>query len=380
MLKSKLLLSILLIISLVIPIGAQSPNSQQTNQDDSVIKIGTQLVNLDVQVINKKNNIPVKGLTIDNFEIYEDGVKQTISNFSQDQLPLSVLVLLDVSGSVEGISTELKEATIKALNSLKPEDEVSLMAFATGTGQLNSFTKNKQAVIDSVEEIRRKTIAYGKGTDFNNAVFDAIDHMKKYSNPTYRKAVIAITDNILSLPPDDEKKKVINKLLESDISINALLVEDSKVKLRTFSFNQTSLSTFGSNGFVGQKGGGGGGGGGGRPPAASPPARTPTITRNTESSSPALRSVNTSSLSRDVVDEYVKETGGEIVDARKTPLVDRFTELVSHLRARYSLAYISSNSNNKVKLRKLKVKVVSAGKEMDDIVIKTKKGYFSLPE
>lgn len=373
-------MSILLIISLVIPIGAQSPNSQQTNQDDSVIKIGTQLVNLDVQVINKKNNIPVKGLTIDNFEIYEDGVKQTISNFSQDQLPLSVLVLLDVSGSVEGISTELKEATIKALNSLKPEDEVSLMAFATGTGQLNSFTKNKQAVIDSVEEIRRKTIAYGKGTDFNNAVFDAIDHMKKYSNPTYRKAVIAITDNILSLPPDDEKKKVINKLLESDISINALLVEDSKVKLRTFSFNQTSLSTFGSNGFVGQKGGGGGGGGGGRPPAASPPARTPTITRNTESSSPALRSVNTSSLSRDVVDEYVKETGGEIVDARKTPLVDRFTELVSHLRARYSLAYISSNSNNKVKLRKLKVKVVSAGKEMDDIVIKTKKGYFSLPE
>ncbi|KAF0236497.1 MAG: von Willebrand factor type A, partial [bacterium] len=224
MLIRKIFLVIFLIVSLFIPTLAQFPNPKLTQEDEETIRINTELVSFDIQVLNKKTSNPLNGLTVDNFEIYENGVKQNISNFSQDKLPLSVLILLDVSGSVEGISTELREATIKALNLLKPEDEVSLMAFASDTGAINAFTRDKQAIIDNIEQVRLKTIALGRGTVFNKAASDAIKHIKQFASPNYRKVIIAITDNIVLRPSSKEKQKIITNLLEEGITMSGLLV------------------------------------------------------------------------------------------------------------------------------------------------------------
>src|ERR1043166_9186379 len=82
------------------------------------------------QVIDKKTRKVFGGLRREDFEIYEENVRQPIVYFSQDQLPLSVLLLLDISRSVTPIIEQVGAGANEALQRLKPEDEVAVMAFA----------------------------------------------------------------------------------------------------------------------------------------------------------------------------------------------------------------------------------------------------------
>src|SRR5258708_10894931 len=90
----------------ILPIAVSGPlnlHAQQQDTGDSPIKLRTELVVLDAQVTRKSTRAVVSGLTKNDFAIYEDGVKQQITYFSQDNVPLSLLLLLDVSGSVQPI-------------------------------------------------------------------------------------------------------------------------------------------------------------------------------------------------------------------------------------------------------------------------------------
>jgi hypothetical protein len=107
----------------------QSVTAQDIDPND-VIKVNTDLVVFDAQVIDKKTRKMFGGLTRDAFEVYEENVKQPIAYFSQDQLPLSVLLLLDISRSVTPIIEQVGAGANDALQRLKSEDEVAVMAFA----------------------------------------------------------------------------------------------------------------------------------------------------------------------------------------------------------------------------------------------------------
>ncbi|MFY9226993.1 MAG: VWA domain-containing protein [Blastocatellia bacterium] len=323
MLKIQILLSTILIIFLFVPVLAQSPNKQ--NQiEEPVIKVDVDLVSFDAHVLSKKTNSPVKGLTEKNFEVYEDNIKQEITNFSQDKLPLSVLLLVDVSGSIRPFEMQIREAAIKALELLKPEDEVSIMAFGTGTAALETFTTDKQLIISNMEKVKSVAREFGRGTDFNNAVEDVIYHIRTYSKSNYRKVAVVITDNILLKPKSKEKKEAIKSLLENNINVNCLIVQDEKQSKKVLRF---------------------------------------------------------ASQITERIDDYVDETGGEIFDTTKSSILEEFVELIEHLRARYSIGYSSSNTKTDDKLRKIKVKIISttleSGADKDDLVIKARQGYYA---
>lgn len=324
MLKIQILLSVILAVFLFIPVLAQTQNNKQNEIEEPVIKVDVDLVSFDVHVLSKKTSNPVKGLTQKDFEVYEDDIKQEITNFSQDKLPLSVLLLVDVSGSIRPFETQIREAAIKALELLKSEDEVSVMAFGTGTAALETFTTNKQLVINNLEKVKSVAREFGRGTDFNNAIEDVIYHIRTYSKSSYRKIVIVITDNILLRPKSREKKEAIKRLLENDINVNCLIVQDPK--------QSKKILRFGSQ-----------------------------VTER--------------------IDDYVDETGGEIFDTTKSSILEEFIELIEHLRARYSIGYFSSNTKMDDKLRKIKVKVISTDLEStinkDNVVIKAKRGYYA---
>lgn len=367
---------------------AQDNKTVQNSQESPVIKVNTELVSFDVQVLNKTTSNPVGGLTEKDFEVYEDNVKQTLTNFSQDKLPLSVLLLVDVSGSVEGITSQIHEGTIKALNALKSGDEFSMMAFASGTGALEAFTTDKKIIIDNMEEIRLKTIGLGQQTRFYEALKESISHIKKFANPNYRKVVVAITDNVLNAPNKEDKEKLLTSLLEAGITVNCILVEDPSLSIGAVVTPASSASM---------------------PIVTPPPTPLPdTISAPRDSSGRSGRpttstvqsptSINTTrnrttvsaqspTLSvKDIetIQDYVSQTGGEIIDARRDSISNNFIKLVEHLRARYSLGYVPSNTKNNGKLHKLTVKIVSTGQNQhlkkEDLVVKTKKGYFPAKE
>ena len=86
-----------------------SPGSAQKRESAEVITVNTDLVVFDAQVFDRKTKRAIGDLTKDDFEVIENGVHQPISYLSRDELPLSVLLLIDMSGSVRPILHRIRE-------------------------------------------------------------------------------------------------------------------------------------------------------------------------------------------------------------------------------------------------------------------------------
>src|SRR2546423_7342102 len=82
-----------------LPTPAPTPEPAEDPQD--IVKIDADLVKIDALVIQKNTARIVGGLKVEDFLLYEDGAKQEITHFSTDQLPLSVMLLIDRGSSRE---------------------------------------------------------------------------------------------------------------------------------------------------------------------------------------------------------------------------------------------------------------------------------------
>src|ERR1044072_1377260 len=170
---------------------SQATRAQDIDPND-VIKVNTDLVIFDAQVIDKKTRKVFGGLRQQDFEVYEENVRQPVAYFSQDQLPLSVLLLLDISRSVTPIIEQVGAGANEALQRLKPEDEVAVMAFADYPKLIQPFTKDRKAAAEKISEAGTTFLGYG--TLLNESLYAAEQQMNNASNPTNRRAIIVITD------------------------------------------------------------------------------------------------------------------------------------------------------------------------------------------
>ena len=118
---------------------------QQSVPDDQVIRVNVELVQVDVQVQQKKTGRPVGSLSKEDFQLYEDGVQQQIAELSRNQLPLSVVLLFDLTASVQPVLKALATGALEALRHLKPEDEVAVMVYAASAQLLQDFTTDRRA-------------------------------------------------------------------------------------------------------------------------------------------------------------------------------------------------------------------------------------------
>src|SRR5438309_226465 len=110
---------------------------------DEVVKVDVDLVTIDALVLQKNTARIVGGLKKEDFLIYEDGAKQEITHFSQDQLPLSVILAIDRGGCLNAYGDEVHRAAREAIDRLKPVDEIAVMGYASFTVLLQPFTRNR---------------------------------------------------------------------------------------------------------------------------------------------------------------------------------------------------------------------------------------------
>ena len=129
-----------------------------------VIKVDVDLVNVDALVLQKNTARIVGGLQKDDFLLYEDGIKQEVTHFSQDQLPLSVVLAIDrgpvCPHKIDTWSAEAHRAAREAIDRLKPIDEVAVMAFTDTAQLIQPFTRNRillWTALDNIPE-QAKTI------------------------------------------------------------------------------------------------------------------------------------------------------------------------------------------------------------------------------
>jgi Ca-activated chloride channel family protein len=157
-----------------------------------VFKSGTDLVLLNVTVTDSAGHL-VTGLTQENFQVYEDGVLQTVTNFSKDPLPIALSILLDSSTSMDRKLPVAQEAATGFARRLTPKDVAQIIDFDSQAQILQTFTNDRVAL----EQAIRRTQA-GGSTSLFNALYTALSELKSVraqaTGEVRRQAIVALSD------------------------------------------------------------------------------------------------------------------------------------------------------------------------------------------
>jgi len=161
----------------------------QRRESEERITVEVDAVNVLISTTDKKTGNFITDLDRSRFKVYEDGIRQEITNFSkQTNLPLTIAMCVDTSSSVK---LKLKFEKAAALDFLytvmRPTDRALLAEFDTGVTLLHDFTSNPN---DLVEEI--KLLKAGGGTSLYDAIYLVTEQKLLYEKG--RKALVILSD------------------------------------------------------------------------------------------------------------------------------------------------------------------------------------------
>jgi VWFA-related protein len=190
---------------------------------DVVFRSDVLLVRVDVQVLARDRHA-VTGLRAEDFELREGGQLQPIRNFANEEMPLDVLLLIDVSGSMGPHVRRMADAAHEALRSLRQQDRVGLMAFDRSTRvrlALRNGPDEAERELNRLLEQER----FGSGTDITRALLDAAEYMRRNARAEARRAIVILTDD--QTERDRDEAAVERALARADAVLSALLAPDA---------------------------------------------------------------------------------------------------------------------------------------------------------
>lgn len=175
----------------------------------------TDAVLVDVQVTERGQ--PVRGLTARDFELKDSGVRQEVDVLSFADVPVSLLLALDLSDSVAGEPVqELKQAAQAALDTLGPDDQAALLAFNDRVELVSDWTRDHETL-----GARIPTLKAGGWTALNDAAFAATALREQAAG---RVVVLVFSDGANTSSWLDVRT-VIDTAHRSDVVITAVSVE-----------------------------------------------------------------------------------------------------------------------------------------------------------
>jgi VWFA-related protein len=304
-----------------------APAFGQSTANDQTLKVRTELVNVDVLVRQKQTGRIVSNLSKDDFTVYEDGVQQTVSHFSQERLPLSIVLLVDRAGCINAFNDQIRAATVAAFGQLWDEDEVAIMTFSSKVSLAQPFTRDRQLIADKIMAVERQH--HSEQHFFNAGIYEAATYMNKAANPAGRRAIIVLTSLEASIDfSKTSEKEALEAVLESGAVVSGVLVK-----------------TVGGRIEQGIRG-------------------KPTS---------VLRHIG---LRAGSLKMFVEETGGELINAEPEKMQEALAQLVNHLAVSYSLAYLPTNSAHDGKRRRLRVQLSPAVEQREgQTVLLTRRSY-----
>ena len=166
-------------------------------------RAGVELVPLNVSVTDGTKFIG--DLEENEFEVFEDGVKQSVSFFSRKQQPIALAILLDTSNSMDDKLPTAQEAAVGFAKRMRSEDVTEVIDFSTQVRILQSFTNDAAAL----EKAIRGTTADGS-TALYNAIYISLKELKKVKarneDEIRRQAIVVLSDgdDTTSLLPYEE--------------------------------------------------------------------------------------------------------------------------------------------------------------------------------
>ncbi len=182
------------------------------------LKVDVDLVLVPVTITDPMNRL-VTGLESDNFELFEGTEKQAIKHFSSEDVPISLGVIFDLSGSMQDKIEKAREAVVEFFRTANPQDEFFMVTFNDRPELLSDFT-------NSVEDIQAKLV-YAKPerrTAMLDAIYMGLHQMRKASQQ--KKALLIISDggDNHSRYTENEIKSMVK---EADVQIYGIGIFDS---------------------------------------------------------------------------------------------------------------------------------------------------------
>jgi len=292
--------------------GAPTPDPSAQRQAPS-FRVGVDLVSLNVTVTDGGTSHFITDLTPDDFQVFEDGVKQDVTVFSRTNLPVALALLVDTSASMEARLPFAQEAAIGFAKRLRPQDLAEIIDFDSRVVISQAFS-NKIAELETA--IRK--MSAGGSTSIYNAIYIALKDLKKTvvsnSDDIRRQAIIVLSDgeDTSSLLPFEE---VLDLAKRSETSIYTIGLRSPEVGMSGKGFKEAEF----------------------------------------------------------VLRQLAQETGGRsFFPTQATELAPIYTQIADELSSQYTVGYTSKNSRRDGAWRRVIVRTTRPSS-----VARTKQGYFA---
>src|SRR5262245_42720062 len=318
----------------------QSAKAQTSAPNDVVFRVNVRVEVVDAQVINKKTRQVIGSLQREDFQVYEDNVRQEISSFSQDELPISIVFLFDLTDSVRPVLKSLAESAREVLEHLRPQDEIAVMVYAASAQVLQDSTTDRTlsvAAIDRASRMESREAAF-----FNEGIFQAAAQLAKSSDPASRRVIIWLTDDVPNIPSEEVRATVGRSVREGSLHTQ----KDALVQvLKTGTVVCTVL-------------------------------KKSDISDREDSNRSSAKVIGSMLYPPGDVYKYAQATGGQVIEASAKKMKARIAQLIDDLRLRYSLSYHPSRDKPKGKFCAIKVKLAPQAKSRGDVLVEAKQGYY----
>jgi Ca-activated chloride channel family protein len=206
------------LLLLIAPLGLawpQEPTLPKSHPDDDyTISVNVDVVVLHATAQDKKGAL-VSGLGKDDFQIYEDGALQAIKYFSHEDMPVTVGLVVDNSGSMRSKRADVIAAGLAFARSSNPQDQMFVVNFnekvSFGLPESVAFT----------DQVPKLEVALSKLTpDGETALYDAmaiaLDHLKKGNRD--KKVLIVISDG-----GDNASKHKLGEIMTAAVKSDAII-------------------------------------------------------------------------------------------------------------------------------------------------------------
>ncbi len=289
--------------------------------DEIVFHSDVSLVRIDAQVVDASNRA-ITRLNLEDFVLRQDGRVVPIRNFASEEMPVDVLFLLDVSGSMRPHVQRIADASGQALTVLGKDDRMAIMVFDRSTRVRLHFSSSHQEVQREFDRLLHQEHFNG-GTDITRAMLDAADYIRREGRRDARRAIVILTDDQTELDRDDIA--VGRALARADAVMCALIAPDAMAYGRGApAGGGQRRGTWGSGGGIGGPGGvifgprGGGPYGGRRYPGGGGGGMGGNRTKSAGTS------------------EIARESGGDSMSVNDASALE---ETLTRLRQRYTLYF-----------------------------------------
>ncbi|MCI0485197.1 MAG: VWA domain-containing protein [Blastocatellia bacterium] len=296
--------------------------AEEGGGDGDAIVLNASLVNLNVSVTDR-SGVALQKLKKEDFEVSENNQQQAIEYFAPSSAPFNLVLILDLSGSIQDKLKIVKSAALRFIDEIGPQDRVAVLAFTHDIHVISQLTSNRDLLRQRIKSIENPA----GGTVFYEVMWWAVADTLK-DTQGQRNAIVVMTDGVDSsldrynpAPTRVTFEQLARRLEESDVIVFPIYL-DTEYEEVFERGNASSESYF---------------------------------------------------IARTQLERISELTGGQIFRAEKVnDLSGVYKKVAEAIRTVYSVGYYSTNPERDGTFRRVRVRVDRSG-----AAVRTRKGYYA---